>query len=90
MCRANDFPPYPKAVAYTNVTQDDWVMADPDLVAQPTGIFRTLSSTEERAFREWARANWQAGQYINPLWHPVVRDECALMDAEASERQGTR
>lgn len=77
MCRADDFPPY-----------DD---QDRDAVHQPSGIFRSLEPAEEVDFRAWAHANWQPGQYINPLWHPVVRDECARMEAEAAERrQGTR
>lgn len=28
MCRPADFPPYEKAVAYTTLTHDDWVMAE--------------------------------------------------------------
>jgi hypothetical protein len=71
MCRPDDFPPYPEAV------QDD-----PDAVLQPQGMFRSLDPEEQASFRSWARANWQPGQPINALWHPVVRDECRIMEQE--------
>lgn len=67
MCRPDDFPPYDLAQ---------------DAILQPSGMFRSLSPEEERSFRAWARANWQPGQKISPLWHPVVRDECRIMEVE--------
>jgi hypothetical protein len=38
--------------------------------------FRDLPPGEEQAFRQWANANYKQGDAINPLWHPVVREEC--------------
>ena len=40
-------------------------------------LFRELSDTEERAFREHARGEFEKNPdiEINPLWHPVVRQE---------------
>ena len=43
--------------------------------------FRDLSAEEEADFRKWARSNYTPGDAINPLWHPVVQDECAKMNA---------
>lgn len=45
-------------------------------------MFRTLDPQEEVTFRKWARDNHQPGDEIDSLWHPVVRDECAKIDAE--------
>lgn len=67
MCRRDDFPPY-----------------DEDAATLPvTSMFRSLDPAEEASFREWAHANWQPGQYVNPMWHPVVRDECERMTTNA-------
>ena len=38
--------------------------------------FRDLPPGEEQAFRQWAIENYVKGHPINPVWHPVVRDEC--------------
>lgn len=45
-------------------------------------FFRELSDQEAAEFRQWARDNYTRGSEINPLWHPVVRDECAEMNFE--------
>jgi hypothetical protein len=45
--------------------------------------FRVLDDDEENLSREWARANYVIGTEIKLLWNPVVRAECALMNAEA-------
>lgn len=45
-------------------------------------FFRQLSPAEEADFRQWARDNHTPGAPVNPLWHPVVRDECATIDQE--------
>jgi hypothetical protein len=42
-------------------------------------IFRHLDSEEAPVFRTWARENFTPDMDINPLWHPIVRDECAKM-----------
>ena len=44
-----------------------------------TQLFRTLDAVEEQAFRQWARENFRRGDEVDPLWHPVVRDECFTM-----------
>lgn len=49
----------------------------------PDVMFRVLSPEDEAGFRGWARNFYRPGTTINPLWHPVVRDECEVMDAEA-------
>lgn len=43
--------------------------------------FRQLTPEEETAFRKWARDNYPTGAPINPLWHPVVRAECASINS---------
>ena len=45
-------------------------------------FFRTLDPDEEAQFRQWARANWKLNDFIDPLWHPVVRDEIQRIKAE--------
>jgi hypothetical protein len=42
-------------------------------------MFRKLTSKEEKEFKQWARDNWSVDQKVNPVWHPVVIDECASM-----------
>jgi hypothetical protein len=77
MCRPDDFPPYPDA--------DVAEKAHAVLVQQR--VFRDLDPEEERLFRSWARENFTPGAPLNPLWHPVVRDECERMNAEKGEEQ---
>lgn len=38
--------------------------------------FRELSDKEALESRQWAWKNYKAGEPINPMWHPVVREEC--------------
>jgi hypothetical protein len=54
---------------------------NPQRPAHP--MFRDLSDAEAAEFRKWARDNYIPGQPINPIWHPVVRDECSIMCDEA-------
>ena len=42
-------------------------------------LFRKLSSKEEKEFKQWAQDNWSIDQKVNPVWHPVVIDQCALI-----------
>lgn len=47
--------------------------------------WRQLTAEEEKSFREWARENHKPGSMeIDPTWHPVIREECAKMDAESA------
>ena len=47
-----------------------------------TSFFRELDRLEEADFRQWARDNYTPNSDISPIWHPVVRDECKLINAE--------
>lgn len=51
----------------------------------PDDFFRDLTDDEIAEFRAWARANYTPGDTINPVWHPVVREECELMNAKQQE-----
>ena len=46
-------------------------------------LFRPLDPEDEAKFRQWARANYKAGDPVSPLWHPVVRNECDKINREA-------
>jgi hypothetical protein len=51
-----------------------------------TGLLdRSLSDEEEVRFKQWARDNFQPGDLINMLWHPVVRQECIQILLENGE-----
>jgi hypothetical protein len=43
-------------------------------------MYRDLSVEAKARFRQWARDNHKAGQDINCTWHPIIKDECRLMD----------
>lgn len=45
-------------------------------------FFRQLSEEEVKQFRQWARENWNPGDEIKMIWHPVVRDECYRIQKE--------
>lgn len=45
-------------------------------------IFRSLTPDEVTTFRIWARKNYRAGDIINELWHPVVREECERINKD--------
>jgi|TARA_R110000764_G_scaffold203155_1_gene288393 hypothetical protein len=42
-------------------------------------LFRELSGPEQESFRHWARENWNIGDKVSSIWHPVVQEECARM-----------
>jgi hypothetical protein len=44
-------------------------------------LFRNLSPEEEQSFRQWARDNYQPFEPIDGVWHPVIQDECARINA---------
>jgi len=46
--------------------------------------FRTLNDLEEEQFRDWASDNYTPFDNIPEFWHPVVREECHKINAEAS------
>lgn len=46
-------------------------------------LFRELNTAEVQSFEEWATVNHAPGMQIDPLWHPVIRQRCAMIDKEA-------
>jgi hypothetical protein len=48
-------------------------------------MFRKLTKQEAEEFKSWARKNYQPGTPISRVWHPVVRQECEVMNEEARE-----
>lgn len=51
-----------------------------ELDAKYDGIWRDLSDSEVREFRQWAHDNWQPGQTAEPMWHPVSRSEWNILE----------
>jgi len=49
-----------------------------------TGLFVTLGEVGEKGFQQAARETYKAGDAILSIWHPVYRDECKRINAEAS------
>ena len=39
-----------------------------------------LTEKQEIEFRKWAHNNYTKGDKICEAWHPVVRDECNLIN----------
>lgn len=52
----------------------------------PDSMFKKLGRKKEAEFRKWARDNYYIDSPIDPVWHPVVRDECKKINAEARAR----
>lgn len=48
-------------------------------------IWRGLTPAEEEEFKQWARDNYNVGDPINEIWHPVVKSECIKMNFNAHE-----
>lgn len=44
-------------------------------------LFKDLNENQEAEFRQWARDNYKPFSPIEGIWHPVVQDECAKMNA---------
>ena len=47
-------------------------------------MYRKLSDAEAEEFRKWARKNYKIDSPINGVWHPIVQQECVLMNQEAA------
>ena len=43
-------------------------------------LYRTLSPEEEARFRLWADKHHKPRDPINEAWHPVVKDQCKVID----------
>ena len=46
-------------------------------------LFRDLSSDEEESFKEWAHEHYVPFEPIQGIWHPVIQEECAKINADA-------
>tara|TARA_R110000751_G_scaffold35325_2_gene86842 strand:- start:3712 stop:3939 length:228 start_codon:yes stop_codon:yes gene_type:complete len=56
-------------------------------MTMPDHWFQRLSNEDQERYRLWATNNYKAGQYINPMWHPVVRRECERI-SKGNETRG--
>ena len=45
-------------------------------------LFKQLDEAEQAKARQWARDNYRKFSPINGIWHPIVREECAKINAE--------
>ncbi len=48
-------------------------------------FFRRLLPDEIDEFKAWAHKNFEVDKEASPLWHPVVREEWAMLQAKAEE-----
>jgi len=48
-------------------------------------MFRNLSEEEAESFRKWGRDNYLPHSKIKSIWHPVVVEECHLINKEEDE-----
>jgi hypothetical protein len=46
-------------------------------------LFRELSPDEQQSFRQWARENYTPFEPISGVWHPIVQDECRIINQTA-------
>ena len=44
-------------------------------------LFRELTAKEEKEFRQWAHDMYTPGDSVNEVWHPILRDEIAKINA---------
>ena len=49
-------------------------------------LFKNLDANDVADYKKWARDNYELGTLISEVWHPVVQDECAVMNDEALEK----
>lgn len=64
-------------------------MEDTKNITDPSGayhstnpMFRSLTAEEVSEFRQNTRENYSVETPINPVWHPVYRDECRKINAD--------
>lgn len=46
-------------------------------------LFKVIDDHEQSDFRKWARDNYEPFSPISGLWHPIIQDECCIMNEEA-------
>jgi hypothetical protein len=51
-------------------------------------IWRKLSKSEEEEFKIWAKENHKPFDRVSPLWHPVIKEECAKIDQKELKKTG--
>lgn len=49
---------------------------------QSNSLFASLTDEQEQDFRKWARDNYKQFSEISGVWHPVVQDECRIINEE--------
>ena len=49
-------------------------------------LFRDLNETEVKEFKQWARENYVPGEKVNEAYHPVVQQECDLINREIANK----
>ena len=76
-----DEPSKPQLIALILQKQEEQTTAPTEEPA--TSLHRELTAEEEVEFRGWARENYRPGEPIDPMWHPVVKEECAEINASA-------
>ena len=57
-------------------------------VKLPDSFFRELSEDEAEVYRIWAMDNYEPGDSISPMWHPVVRRECERINRRSLSLSG--
>lgn len=50
-------------------------------------LFKQLSKEEEAPYREWARENYTRLDPIKGIWHPIVQDECRIMNEDLMDKE---
>ena len=51
-----------------------------------SSLFKDLTPEEQKEYRQWARDNYEPGMEVNPVWHPIVRDEIELIKKEQGSK----
>lgn len=49
-------------------------------------LFKDLTDEEQAQFRQWARDNYKPFTEIQGFWHPIVQEECVLINRETNLR----
>jgi len=62
-------------------------MSHPNLLSPEAEavLFRELGPEEVEEFRQWARDNHDYQAELNPVWHPIIRDEWFKLNVARTE-----